>query len=189
MLDTAVHDITLALEELIIDDAPLCLAQALHHDLLGGLCRYAAEVCRRDLDLDRITDGIILIDGLGIAQRYLRDIIEDRIVLDDSLYRVYMIDARVPGQGNADVLRRVEVAFIGGSQRSLYGLEYDFLLDAPLFAQLSEIGQELLSLVHCRLLCLLCSSRQNIYPPIGLVFYMIVRIAAIRTLYADAPAQ
>ncbi len=51
-LDGAGDDVVRAVRKFIIDDVPFGFAQALDHDLFGSLGGDAAEIVRRDIDVD-----------------------------------------------------------------------------------------------------------------------------------------
>ena len=55
-LDDAVDDLALPIGELLVDGIALVVANALEHDLLGGLRGDAAEVLRRPLNPQRVAD-------------------------------------------------------------------------------------------------------------------------------------
>ena len=144
-LDEARQDVTLAAHELLVDDAALCLADALDDDLLRRLSGDAAEIRRRHLDLDDVAYLVVRLDRAGLSQRDLRDLVLR--VLDDRLDRVDMIVTRLSGKRDADILRRAKVALVSRDQGSLDGLEEDLFIDAFLLAELFERHQKFLTIV------------------------------------------
>lgn len=64
-VDQARHDLVFLVDELIVQDAPLCIAEALHHCLFGSLGTDPVEVLRCDILVVGISDFICRIDRTG----------------------------------------------------------------------------------------------------------------------------
>ncbi len=185
-LDEARQDVTLAAHELLVDDAALCLADALDDDLLRRLSGDAAEIRRRHLDLDDVAYLVVRLDRAGLSQRNLRDLVLR--VLDDRLDRVDMIVTRLSGKRDADILRRAKVALVSRDQGSLDGLEEDLFIDAFLLAELFERHQEFLTIVlrFRRFSCqndILPNERGNA------PFFAVSDACAVRSRYAGGPVR
>src|SRR6266852_6359665 len=76
-LDDAMHDLTLALSELVEDEAPLGIAQLLHDHLLCGLGSNAAELRRCDVLVDLLAGLGVREQGLAVWTLQLARLLED----------------------------------------------------------------------------------------------------------------
>ena len=140
----AVHDggqdLVFLLDEVVVDLAALGLADLLHDHLLGGLRSHAAEVVRRDLDLN---DVVLLIAGLNPARILDGDFASlVDYPLHDGLARkqahraghAVKLHAHIRVGGRHAVLL-VEVILIGALERFLNRGEQHLLADALLLGQ------------------------------------------------------
>ena len=140
----AVHDrgqdLVFLFDEIVVDLTALGLADLLHDDLLGRLRGDAAEVIRRDLDLD---DIVLLITGLNRLR--LLDGNLGRLVGGPALNRLSGVQANRAGlpiqlHAHVRVGRRhavflAEIIFISALQRLFNRGKEQLLADVFLFSQ------------------------------------------------------
>ena len=143
-LDDGGEYLVFLLAVFVVDHAPLGLAQMLHHHLLGGLRRDAAEVLGRHLDLHQIAQLILGLYGPGFLQRHLALGILHR--LHDGLAAEHLHAALFGVDGGANVGVFAEVLFICGNQRGLDRAEEYVFIDAPLLAQGVQGAEKLIGI-------------------------------------------
>ena len=130
-LDDTGDDVVRAVREFIIDDVAFRFAQALNHDLFGSLGGDAAEIVRRDIDVDDIADFVIDINEAGLIERDFRMRVFDFI--DDGLGS---LDGIVTGRAvQFDFGCRVGIGFllVGRDQDGFQGITDDIRRYAFLF--------------------------------------------------------
>ena len=141
----AAHDITLTARELLVDDATLCLTDALYHHLFGRLRGHAAEVSGRNLNFDNIAHLIVRFQRARLSERNLLNLIHR--LLHHGLNGIHMVVTGITREGHADVLRGAEIALIRRNEGSLNRLEQNFGVDALFLCELMQGVQELLPIV------------------------------------------
>ncbi len=132
-LDTAYgacDDIAFAVRELLIEDAALGLADALHHYLLGSLRRYSSELLGGDLVFDHIARVVARVDRPGIVQQYLTFGIVQLLHNGFAGKHQHFPSCRV--YEDSHVLRRAVVPLERRNKRRLYRIKQHFLGYPPL---------------------------------------------------------